>query len=215
MDPSPDTAADLESLLRRWRSAESKLYPMIVVNPHQYETNLRLVRAMTDQISHLATVEELIEAYGGRSSMAASTAHGLSLAAPQPEVEGLLVDAAFHARYRALRSELEKAEVDRRIAAAGDGPGWVVLAETGADGATPAPGFRRVEMHLPDGKGLHTYVDLDPSTYGPRYGFEVLRLDPSNGGELPDDAIASRQEFSELTDWERAISEARQEIGAT
>lgn len=188
---------------------------MVVVNPHQYETNLRLVRAMTDQMSDLATVEELMEAYGGRSSMAASTAHGMPLAAPQPEVEGLLVDAAFHARYRELQSELEKAEVERRIAAAGDGPGWVLLAETGADGATPAPGFQRVEMHLPDGKGLYTFVDLDPSTYGPSYGVEVLRLDPSSGEELPDDPIASRQEFSELTDWERAIAEARQQIGDT
>lgn len=188
---------------------------MVVVNPHQYETNLRLVRAMSDQMSDLATVEELIEAYDGRSSMAASTADSLSLAAPQPEVEELLVDAAFYVRYRELRSELQKAEVERRIAAAGDGPGWVVLAETGADGSTPAPGFRRVEMHLPDGKGLYTFVDVDPSTYRPRYGVEVLRLDPSSGEELPDDPIASRQEFAELTDWEQAIAEARQGIGDT
>ncbi len=186
---------------------------MVLVNPDQYETNLRLVRAMTDQMSGLATVEELIEAYGGRSSLAASTAHSLSLGVPQPEVGEVLVDAAFHARYREVLSELEEAEAARRIAAAGDGPGWVVLGETGAEGATPAPGFRRVEMHLPDGKALHTYVDLDPSTHRPNYGVEVLSLDPSSGEELPDGSRGGRREFSERADWESAIAQDRRKIG--
>jgi len=187
---------------------------MVLVNPDQYETNLRLVREMTDRMSGLATVEELIEAYGGRSSMAASAAHGLSVAVPQPEVGEVLTDAAFHARYREVLSELEEAEAARRIAAAGEGPGWVVIAETGADGATPAPGFQRVAMHLPDGTALHTYVDLDPDTFRPRYGVEVLHLDPTNGVELPDDPRAGRREFSEFADWERAIAQDRQEIGS-
>ena len=185
---------------------------MVLVNPDQYETNLRLVREMTDRMSDLATVEELIEAYGGRSSMAASAAHGLSIPVPQPAVEEVLVDAAFHGRYREVLSELEEAEAVRRIAQAGAGPGWVVVAETSADGATPAPGFQRVEMHLPDGTALHTYVDLDPDTFGPRYGVEVLHLDPVSGVELADHPRAGRREFSELADWEDAIALDRQEI---
>ena len=43
-----EVSADIEALFTQWRASEAKLYPMVVVSPHQYEANLRLVRAMTD-----------------------------------------------------------------------------------------------------------------------------------------------------------------------
>ena len=101
---------EIDSLLPQWRSSESKLYPMVVVHPRQYETNLELVRAITNDLAEVTTVEELVAAYGDRAARLATVVARLGVRAPSPEMAPLLVDAAFHGRYRELPGEHQQAE---------------------------------------------------------------------------------------------------------
>jgi hypothetical protein len=207
VESTSETERRLEPLLQRWRSAESKLYPMVMVDPHRYETHLRLVRELSDGLAGLSTVDELIEAYGGRAGLMARTAHRMSVTI-RDDIGELVVDAAFNSRYRNLVSEIQEAEARRRIREAGDDPGWVVLAETGRD-YPPLPGFRQIEMRLPDGLGIHSYVDADPDTYQPVYGLELLTLDPATGEEVGNGTRATPQEFADPSAWAAAMEQAR------
>lgn len=191
---------EIESLLAQWRSAESKLYPMVVVNPHQYEANLVLVRAMTNDLSDVGTIDDLVTAYDNGSERLAAAVEGLGVSTPRPDIGPLLIDAAFQGRYRDLAGEQQQAEAARRIAEVGTGPAWVLLAES-ADDASAATGFRRIEMHLPDGLGVHSYIDIDPSTFLPLYWIETLQLDPATGEFTDKDARPERRQFTDRAEW--------------
>lgn len=195
---------DLEALLGQWRAAEAKLYPMVVVNPHQYEANLELVRAMTDDLTAITSVDDLVAAYAERHDRLAAAVESLQRPPPSPEVALLLIDAAFSGRYRELSGERAKAEAERRIAQADEG--WITLDETGDESGAGGTGFRRIEMRLPDGLGLHTYIDVDPTTFLPLYGIETLQLDPATGEFAGTNARPDRTEFGDRREWLTAIA---------
>jgi hypothetical protein len=197
---------DEGELLTRWRAAEAKLYPMVVVSPHQYEVNLRLVRAMTDDLSDITTVDDLITAYEHRADRLAEAVDRLNVVAPSAEVGSLVADAAFQGRHRELTSENQQTDVVRRIAAAGAGPAWVLLGEFGDDAAGVGTGFRRIEMRVPDGLGMHSYIDIDATTFLPLCGIEILQLDPATGEYAGTHARPERREFTDREEWLAAIA---------
>ena len=203
---------DIEALLAQWRASEAKLYPMILVSPHQYETNLSLVRAMTDDLAGVTSVDDLVGEYERRADRLAASADRLEVAAPSPVVGSLLIDAAFLNRYLELPAEHQQAEAARRIAQAGDGPGWVTLAEAGDDGPSAATGFQRIEMRVPDGLGMHTYIDIDATTFLPLYGIEILQLEPTTGEHLDTNARPERQQFTDREQWLAAIAALKEPV---
>ncbi len=203
---------DIEALLAQWRASEAKLYPMIVVSPHQYEANLSLVRAMTDDLCEVTSVDNLVAEYERRADRLAASVDRLDVAAPSADVAPLLIDAAFQNRYRELPAEHQQAEAARRIAEAGDGPAWVTLAEAGDNGPAAATGFQRVEMRVPDGLGMHTYVDIDATTFLPLYGIEILALEPTTGEHLGTDARPERRQFPDREEWLAAIAEVKASV---
>ena len=203
---------EVDALLTQWRSAESKLYPMVVVNPHQYEANLELVRAMTLDLSDVAKIEDLVTAYENGSERLAAAAERLGVSAPRADIGPLLIDAAFQGRYRELPGERQQAQAAGRIAAAGKEPAWVLLAESGDDGPGAATGFRRIEMHLPDGFGIHSYTDIDANTFLPLYRIETLQLDPATGEYTGKDARPERSEFTERAEWLEALAAMKAKV---
>ncbi len=198
----------LGSLAERWRAAESRLYPIVFGDPTRYELYVRMVRTIADDLKDRSTAEQLAEAYASGQALVAAAVDRLSVAGASIDEE-LVLDAAFQVRYRELRTEQQQAEAEQRIAAAAGEPQWIVLAESGTAQPVPAPGYRRVEMHVPEGTGLHTYVEHDPTTYTPRYGIEVLRLDPRTGEHLGSDGSPSREEFEDADEWIRAVEHVR------
>lgn len=200
---------DIEALLTQWRASEARLYPMVVVNPHQYEKNLSLVRAMTDDLGDVATVGELVDEYERRADLLQAAVNRLDVAMPSPGVAPLLIDSAFQGRHRELPGERQQTEAAGRIAEAGGGPAWVTLAESGDDGPEAATGFLRVEMRLPDGRGMHTYVDIDATTYRPLYGIEIRQLDPATGEQIDARARPARTEFTDRVEWLAAIADVK------
>jgi hypothetical protein len=203
---------DIESLVDLWRAAETKLYPMVVVSPHQYEVNLRLVRAMTKALSGATTVEALAAAYDQGQELLAKAVQDSGAAAPSTEVAPLLIGAAFQGRYRELPGERQHKSAIDAIHAAGDRRGWVTLGESGDDGPNAGAGFRRIEIHLPDGMGMHTYIDIDATTFMPLYGLELLQLDPGTGEFAGDEARPVRCEFADRDEWLQAIAVRKSQV---
>ena len=203
---------ETEALLAQWRASEAKLYPMIVVSPHRYEANLSLVRAMTDDLSEVSRVDDLVGEYERRLELLAASVDRLEVAAPSMDVAPLLIDAAFLNRYREIPGEHQQTEGARRIAEAGDGPAWVELGKAGDDGPSAATGFQHIEMRVPDGLGMYTYIDIDATSYMPLYGIDVLQLDPTTGEQLDTSARHDRRQFMDREEWLVAIAEVRASV---
>jgi len=203
---------EMEALLAQWRASEAKLYPMIVVSPHRYEANLSLVRAMTDDLSEVSRVDDLVGEYERRLELLATSVDRLEVAAPSMDVAPLLIDAAFLNRYREIPGEHQQTEAAGRIAEAGDGPAWVELGKAGDDGPSAATGFQHIEMRVPDGLGMYTYIDIDATSYMPLYGIDVLQLDPTTGEQLDTSARPDRRQFMDREEWLVAIAEVRASV---
>jgi hypothetical protein len=161
---------------------------------------------MTDDLCEVTSVDNLVGEYERGADRLAASVDRLEVAAPSADVVPLLIDAAFQGRYRELPGEHQQADAERRIAEAGDGPAWVTLAEVGDNGPAAATGFRRVEMRVPDALGIHSYIDIDATTFLPLYGIEILQLEPTTGEHLGTDARPERREFTDREEWLAAIA---------
>lgn len=195
-------------LRQRWRLAEQRLYPMIMVAPEAYATYVRLVRSMADELGSCATQDELVDAYPNRSAIVESALASAGISGSGLDLD-LAADAAFQLRSDEVERQLQRDEVGRRIADMQGRAGWVVLTETALVGGQIFPPYRRLEMHLPEGTGLEITVELDLKTGHSLYAVEVVALDPANGSMLPDADSGQRQTFSERSPWEQAIAALR------
>lgn len=86
----------------------------------------------------------------------------------------------------------------------------MVVFETGGAAGFPFPPYRKLEMHLPDGMALHSFVELDADMDRPVFGVEVVRLDPQTGAGVPETEPSQEPlRFSEREPWESALVELR------
>lgn len=197
-----------EDLARRWQRAEERLYPVVLVRPDLYEKSLKLARAVADRLVYCHSEEDLAEAYGGAAELVARAAQEEEIPASDLD-QGLIVDAGFSLRRREVVTEVHRAEAIRRIQDARQrGERWSVLYETGS-GFPPIP-YRRLEMHLADGAGLHAFIEQDPDRAAPVFGVEGVQLEPATGDWAMDaPQLAERQLFDSRQAWELAIEELR------
>ena len=203
----------LVELVERWNEAERHLYPMVLARPDLYERYLAVVRAMADDLGELTSAGALADAFGEAVPMAARTATRVGVPTGGLDLE-VAAGAAFALRYREVKVADARAAVATRVQeAAASGERWAVLQEP-PGGLLPDPfaaaASSRVELHLPSGLAVHSFVELDPDTYEPRYGVEVARLDPV-GGELARDEepVARPRTFDDRAAWERAVAALR------
>jgi len=202
-------------LVERWNVAERHLYPVVMARPELYERYLALVRALADDLGDVSTPGALAAAFGEALERAARTAARTGV--PTEELDlGVAAGAAFAVRYREIRAAAAREAVAARVQeATAKGERWVVLQEPSGDQAPDpfaATVSSRVELHIPTGVAIHSFVELDPETYQPRYGVEAARLDPSSGELARDEElVATPRTFDDLAAWEAAVTALRQE----
>ena len=214
MAPAPPSQPDdiPHDVLLRWQAAEEQLYPVVMVRPDLYERSIQLVRSVADELRELTTPAALLEAFGRSGEIAARVIRRESL---ELEVEGvdlvLATTAAFSLRYRELVGEVARRQAIERIQAARErGDAWVVLHESGTPEQAPAVPYRRLEMHLGDGSGLHVFVQQDPETAAPVYAVEPVQLDPRTGDWLHEARQwAEPRTFPRREPWADLIRELR------
>ena len=101
-------------------------------------------------------------------------------------------------------------DLERIRAAAAAGDEWVVLFETGRSELAPFSPFRRLEMRISDGRGLHASIVSDPSTGGPAFTVEVVQLDPATGDWVNDaEPLAASTSYPTRQEWDDAIGALR------
>lgn len=201
-------------LLSDWKSAEERLYPVVMVRPDLYERSIRMVRATADELAGCLDVGALVQAWGGAAQIVhrAATETGLDLEGLDA---GLVAGAAFSMRYRELAASGARAGRLQRIQAAADaGEAWVRVEEIGSRETAGMVPWTWVEMHVPTGAGLRQTMEADPMTGTPLYSLEVVPLDPATGDRLPvpADVVAVEESFNDPTEWMAAVEAKRAQI---
>ena len=201
-------------LLSDWKSAEERLYPVVMVRPDLYERSIRMVRATADELAGCLDVGALVQAWGGAAQIVhrAATEAGLDLEGLDA---GLVAGAAFSMRYRELAAVASRSERLQRIRAAAEaGDAWVRVEEIGSKETAGMVPWTWVEMHVPTGAGLRQTLEADPMTGTPLYSFEVVPLDPATGDRLPvpADVATVEESFNDPTAWMAAVEAKRAQI---
>jgi hypothetical protein len=199
----------------RWRAAEEQLYPVVMVRPDLYERSIEIVRSVADELRAFGTPAALLDGFGHAAEIAARVVRRESLATEGVDL-ALATTAAFSLRYRELVGEVARERAIERIRAARErGDAWVVLHESGTPEQAPAVPYRRLEMHLGDGAGLHLFVQQDPETAAPVYGVESVQLDPQTGDWLHEaSSWAEPRMLSTPESWRDLIQELREGLAS-
>jgi hypothetical protein len=201
-------------LLSDWKSAEERLYPVVMVRPDLYERSVRMVRVVTDELARCLDLAALVEAWSGAAEIVhrAATEAGLDL----DELDaGLIAGAGFSMRYRELAGAASRSERLGRIRAAAEaGEPWVRVQEIGSKETAGMVPWTWVEMHVPTGAGIQQTLEADPMTGAPRYSLEVVPLDPATGDRLPvpADVVGVEESFTDPTEWMAAVEARRAQI---
>jgi hypothetical protein len=201
-------------LLAAWRTAEERLYPVVMVRPDLYQQVIGLVGGVADELRRSCPdVGSLVEAAPNVVDAIRRMASddGQSLA----ELDLPMVAAAACCfRYRELAADVAR---DQRLAdiaaAAARGEVWVVVEQTGEPQSFSAMPFTKVEMHLPSGRALKQSVELDEQTGGARFRLEEVAVDRETGQRI--DATAKQpgvQEFHDVDPWVLATRQRRRAI---
>ena len=201
-------------LLSDWKSAEERLYPVVMVRPDLYERSVRMVRVAADELAGCLDLAALVKAWGGAAEIVhrAATEAGFDLEGLDA---GLIAGAAFSMRYRELAGAASRAERLGRIRAAAEaGEPWVRVEEIGSKETAGMMPWTWVEMHVPTGAGIQQTLEADPMTGAPRYSLEVVPLDPATGDRLPvpADVVAVEESFTDPTEWMAAVEAKRAQI---
>jgi len=201
-------------LLSDWRAAEERLYPVVMVRPDLYERAVRMVRVVADELAGCRDLAALAGAWGGAAEVVnrAAGEAGLDLEGLDA---GLIAGAAFSVRYRELAAGAARAERLGRIRAAAEaGEAWVRVEEIGSKETAGMAPWSWIEMHVGSGAGLRQTLEADPTTGAPRYGLEVVPLDPATGDRLPTpaDMVTVEESFDDPTEWMSAVEAKRAQI---
>jgi hypothetical protein len=201
-------------LLSDWKSAEERLYPVVMVRPDLYERSVRMVRAVADELAGCLDLAALVKAWGGAAEIVhrAASEAGFDLEGLDA---GLIAGAGFSMRYRDLATAASRADRLGRIRTAAEaGEAWVRVEEIGSKETAGMVPWTWVEMHVPTGAGIRQTLEADPETGAPRYSLEVVPLDPTTGDRLPvpTDLVAVEESFTDATEWMAAVEAKRAQI---
>ena len=201
-------------LLSDWMAAEGRLYPVVMVRPDLYERAVRLVRAVTDDLSRYRDLAGLAGAWDAAAEIVhrAAGVAGLDLEGLDA---GLVAGAAFSMRYRELAAGAARAERLHRIRAAAEaGEAWVRVEETGSKETAGMVPWSWLEMHVGSGAGLLQTLEADPTTGAPLFRLEVVPLDPATGDRLvtPADVVTVEESFGDRAEWMAAVEAKRAQI---
>jgi hypothetical protein len=197
-----DQATDL---VARWRQADERLYPIVMIDPERFRQIVSVVRAASDQLASETCLDDLVEARRRGQAVVSQAAEAVGIPLAQVGDIELVADAAFHLRYRELTAQRHRREVTDTIATArAQGDRWVVVAESGRLDQLAVQPYQRIEMRLDDGLALRGWIDIDPHTFAPVHGLEELRLDRNTGAMIEAGEPAATRTYATREQWEAA-----------
>ena len=197
-------------MVARWRQADERLYPVVMIDPERFRQIVSVVRIASDSLSSHTCLDDLVEARRHGRHVVSRAAEAVGVPLERLGDLELVADAAFHLRHRELTAQLRRrAAADAIAAARARGDNWVVVRESGTDQQATVQPYERIEMRLADGRAVRAWVDVDPDSFAPVYGLEDLRLDRDTGVVVDDTRSARARTYSAREQWEAARLEWR------
>mgnify|MGYP001183588352 CR=1 FL=1 len=200
--------SDVRAYIAEWREMEDQFYRQVLNDADLYMLAIRLVRAVTDRLQSIDTLEDLV-AHFERSSSVDVAEVGDALESPQVILLDyqLALGAGFYLRAQEIQNNHAQAAMRARLAEARAlGQQWVTLynQESRQRGHLF---FQRLDMRLSDGLGVRSASEMDWER-GRVFVLDTLQLDPYTG-ELQQKAGAqtSRREFRSRAELELALQE--------
>lgn len=202
-------------ILAEWRSAEERLYPVVMVRPDLYQRSVELVRKVADELASCADVAALVAAWPEAGDVVYRASATALLPLGDLDVN-LVAGAAFSLRYRELAGRAARGERIGRVREAAErGGGWVIVGESGTMATAAMVPWTRLEMHVPSGVGLRQTIEADPETGASRFRLEVVRLDPATGDWVgPPEEVAVEESFEDRAEWMAAVEARRRDVEA-
>ncbi len=164
-----------------WNSCEQQLYAIAGADTTGYERVVLAVRALTNDLHHIISLEQLIASWPSAQEMLNKVAdtEGFSTSElPKDKIAG----AAFAMREREIIGQTQHQEqLDRLESARHSGEDWVLLSEFGSIDAGLFDPFSSTEMHVESGYAMVSTVQSNPGTGSPNYVLAVIKLDPVTG----------------------------------
>jgi hypothetical protein len=201
-------------LLAAWRTAEERLYPVVMVRPDLYQQVVGLVGRVAHELRRSCPdVGTLVEAAPHLVAAVRRIASGDGQSLAELDLP-MIAAAACCFRYRELAADAAR---DQRLAdlsaAAGRGEVWVVVEQTGEPQSFSVMPFTKVEMHLPSGRALKLSVEQDERTRGPHFRVEEVAVDRTSGQRIEGESKQPGvQEFHDVDSWVVATRRWRQAI---
>ena len=205
----------MSEYLAQWRKAEDKFYGAALSAPELYTAGVQLVRGIANHLAEVDTIEGLLAAYP-LTTIRQIDEIGETLDLRQRDFldYNLARDAAFYLRHREILEAQARADMAVRSAEAEQNDqAWVTLynIEHERQGVTF---FNRLEMHLPDGLGIYSAIELDWEK-GRVYVVEPMVLDPSTGEPRRDAKPQDpRQEFTKRAEMTAALETLRKKYSS-
>ncbi|MGP8160960.1 MAG: hypothetical protein ACLQGJ_07025 [Candidatus Dormibacteria bacterium] len=203
---------DLNARRSHWREAEARLYPVVMVRPDLYERSLVAVRETVERLQRVETIDDLVSIEPQIHDLVVDALAELGASTAELNLE-LIAGTALSMRCGQIDAVSARSRRAGLIAEArSEGDAWVALAEAGERraGGRPLPPYRRLEMRVADGLGLHLYVEYDPSTTLPVYGLELVQLDPQTGDWLGDATPPTTAVFDSPEPWDAEAHRLRE-----
>lgn len=204
---------ELKAYVAELRKIEDDYYREVLGDADLYMLGIRLVRAITDTLKTLTSVEKLIAKFQRTGSdYVGPIADSLNT----PRVLFInyqkALGAAFYLRAQELEDDQAKSDWLRRVAEAGQHrSGWITVYDLDQQ-RYGRKFFHHLEMHLPEGLSLRTWSDLDWEK-GLVYIVEPLLLDPLTGKPRGDAKLAeASQEFSTLEEMQAAAKSLKEKL---
>ena len=201
---------DRDAVVDRWRRAEAKIYPSVMLNTSLYQDYIAVVRAVAAELEDVRTEDDLVAAWHERRELVREVVSR----APLPMLPLMDLDAVYDAsfchRHREITREQGKAIAAQRLEdARREGAEWVVLFED----VTPL-GSHVLEMHVASGRALHAASELPLDAARPKFTLEVVQLDPADGAWMLDKPpLMPQQTYDTREEWEARIEQARSSFG--
>ena len=201
---------DRDAVVDRWRRAEAKIYPSVMLNTSLYQDYIAVVRAVAAELEDVRTEDDLVAAWHERRELVREVVSR----APFPMLPLMDLDAVYDAsfchRHREITREQGKAIAAQRLEdARREGAEWVVLFED----VTPL-GSHVLEMHVASGRALHAASELPLDAARPKFTLEVVQLDPADGALSSIQApLMAQQTYDTREEWASRTEQARSSFG--
>lgn len=193
-----ERAEALRRARARWRGAEDRLFPVVLVDPDAYRRALSVVGLLLEELrANTTSLDQLLGLdVDPAPLLAALPAGGVGFAGSASGEDRLTLEAAFAVRDRELVAAAERGRRAAAIASARSaGATWVDL--EGSWEAAQCTRARHTEMHVPTARTL--IASVDPYSGDDPHRLELVVLD-GDTGTLVETAERARA-FADRAEW--------------